>query len=35
MEAIDFIRDFDAEVKMVAAICHGPWTLIDAGFAAG
>jgi protease I len=34
-EAIDFIRDFDAEDKMVAAICHGPWTLIDAGIAAG
>jgi protease I len=34
-EAIAFIRDFDAEDKMVAAICHGPWTLIDAGIAAG
>ncbi|WP_322405491.1 type 1 glutamine amidotransferase domain-containing protein [Massilia luteola] len=34
-EAIAFIRDFDAEDKMVAAICHGPWTLIDAGVATG
>jgi protease I len=34
-EAIDFIRDFDAEDKVVAAICHGPWTLIDAGIATG
>jgi protease I len=34
-DAIDFIRDFDAEDKMVAAICHGPWTLIDAGVATG
>jgi protease I len=34
-EAIDFIRDFDAEDEMVAAICHGPWTLIDAGIATG
>jgi protease I len=34
-EAIDFIRDFDGEDKMVAAICHGPWTLIDAGIATG
>ena len=34
-EAIEFIRDFDAEDKMVAAICHGPWTLIDAGIATG
>jgi protease I len=32
-EAIAFIRAFDAEDKMVAAICHGPWTLIDAGIA--
>lgn len=31
--AIDFIREFDGEDKMVAAICHGPWTLIDAGVA--
>ena len=34
-DAIAFIRDFDAEDKMVAAICHGPWTLIDAGIATG
>jgi protease I len=34
-EAIDFIRDFDAEDKMVAAICHGPRTLINAGIATG
>jgi protease I len=34
-EAIAFIRDFDAEDKMVAAICHGPWTLINAGIATG
>lgn len=34
-EAIAFIRDFDVEDKMVAAICHGPWTLIDAGIATG
>jgi protease I len=32
-EAIDFIREFDGEDKLVAAICHGPWTLIDAGIA--
>jgi len=32
-EAIDFIRGFPVEEKMVAAICHGPWTLIDAGIA--
>ncbi|MCR5872922.1 type 1 glutamine amidotransferase [Phenylobacterium sp. J426] len=30
-EAIDFIRDFVRSEKPIAAICHGPWTLIDAG----
>lgn len=30
-EAIDFVRHFVAEHKPIAAICHGPWTLIDAG----
>lgn len=33
--AIDFIRDFGAAGKPVAAICHGPWTLIDAGLVMG
>jgi protease I len=32
-ESIDFIRGFDVEDKPVGAICHGPWTLIDAGIA--
>jgi len=32
-EAIDFIREFDGDDKLVGAICHGPWTLIDAGIA--
>lgn len=32
-ESIDFIRDFAAEQKPIGAICHGPWTLIDAGVA--
>ncbi len=30
-EAIDFIRAFVRADKPIAAICHGPWTLIDAG----
>ncbi|MBV7539258.1 type 1 glutamine amidotransferase [Duganella sp. sic0402] len=30
-EAISFIREFGRENKPIAAICHGPWTLIDAG----
>ncbi|MGE5094842.1 MAG: type 1 glutamine amidotransferase domain-containing protein [Betaproteobacteria bacterium] len=34
-EAIGFIRDFAAQGKPIAAICHGPWTLIDAGVARG
>jgi len=29
--AIDFIRHFVKQKKPIAAICHGPWTLIDAG----
>lgn len=34
-EAITFIREFARENKPIAAICHGPWTLIDAGLARG
>ena len=30
-KAIDFIRHFVVQKKPVAAICHGPWTLINAG----
>jgi protease I len=32
-ESINFIRDFAESDKPMAAICHGPWTLIDAGVA--
>jgi len=34
-KAIHFIREFFAAGKPVGAICHGPWTLIDAGVASG
>jgi protease I len=34
-DATDFIREFFVDGKPVAAICHGPWTLIDAGVAQG
>ena len=34
-KAIAFIRSFVDAQKPIAAICHGPWTLIDAGGAAG
>lgn len=30
-----FVTDFFEQGKPVAAICHGPWTLIDAGVARG
>jgi protease I len=30
-EAIEFIRQFVNSGKPIGAICHGPWTLIDAG----
>lgn len=32
-ESIAFIREFAQSDKPIAAICHGPWTLIDAGVA--
>jgi len=33
--AIEFIRDFFAQDKPVAAICHGPWTLVEADVVRG
>jgi protease I len=30
-EAVSFVRAFVSAQKPIAAICHGPWTLIDAG----
>jgi len=29
-QAVDFVREFTDAEKPVAAICHGPWTLIEA-----
>jgi protease I len=34
-KAVEFVRAFFDAGKPVAAICHGPWTLIDAGVAKG
>lgn len=34
-KATRFVHDFFAQGKPVAAICHGPWTLIDAGVVEG
>ena len=33
--AVDFVRDFVASGKPVASICHGPWTLLEAGVVSG
>jgi protease I len=34
-DAVAFVRAFFDQAKPVAAICHGPWTLIDAGVVKG
>jgi protease I len=34
-DAVAFVRAFFDDGKPVAAICHGPWTLIDAGVVSG
>src|SRR4051794_33477739 len=33
--AVDFVREFYDSGKPVAAICHGPWTLLEAGLVSG
>lgn len=34
-KAVEFVRDFFTAHKPVAAICHGPWILIDADVVKG
>jgi protease I len=34
-DAVRFVRDFVNSGKPVAAICHGPWTLVEAGVVDG
>jgi protease I len=34
-EAVKFVKSFVDAGKPIAAICHGPWTLIEAGAAVG
>jgi deglycase len=34
-EAVEFVREFVASGKPVAAICHAPWTLIEADVVRG
>jgi protease I len=33
--AVNFVREFAQSGKPVASICHGPWTLIEAGVVKG
>jgi protease I len=34
-DAVDFVRAFFEQGKPVAVICHGPWTLVEAGVVRG
>ncbi|TKV58478.1 type 1 glutamine amidotransferase [Nakamurella flava] len=34
-DAVAFVRDFVQSGRPVAAICHGPWTLVEAGVLQG
>jgi protease I len=34
-KAVQFVKQFAQSGKPVAAICHGPWTLIEAGVVKG
>src|SRR6476646_5723966 len=34
-KAVAFVREFSEAKKPIAAICHGPWTLINAGAVEG
>jgi protease I len=34
-DAVSFVRDFFEQAKPVGVICHGPWTLVEAGVLKG
>jgi len=34
-KAVSFVKDFVATGRPVASICHGPWTLVEAGVVKG
>jgi len=34
-KAVQLVRQFTEEGKVVAAVCHGPWMLVEAGVAEG
>jgi protease I len=35
VKAVQFVRDMNAQGKLVASICHGPWVLCSAGVLRG
>lgn len=34
-EAVNFVKDFAKQDKLIAAICHGPWLLVEADLLRG
>ena len=34
-KAVDFVKEFASSGKPIAVICHGPWTLVEAGVVRG
>ena len=34
-DAVSFVRSFVEQAKPIGAICHGPWTLVEAGVVEG
>ena len=34
-KAVEFVKDFATSGKPIAVICHGPWTLVEAGVVRG
>ena len=34
-DAVNFVRSFVEQAKPIGAICHGPWTLLEAGVLSG
>ena len=34
-KAVELVKAFDQAGKVIAAICHGPWLLVEAGIAKG
>jgi protease I len=34
-DAVDFVKQFAIKNKPIAAICHGPWTLVEADVVKG